>query len=175
MVVAAARMSKQDRRQALLAPHQAEHEASVSARMSKGIQPRGLDALVRWFREVIADEAPVAVHKPGVWRDHGTEAEGGSKLGSPAISDAFRRFIEGVPWQTDPDGYYVMPFRAALSRMSRRWPMAARHLYRLALVDGDWRRHADNVAWQREEMELYVESALRMLWREHSAMGLRLT
>lgn len=168
-------MTTRDRRAASLAPYQREHERSLEARMGKGAMPKGIDALVAWFREVIAAEAPVAIHKGGVWRDHGEHAEGGSHLGSPAISDSFRRFIEGVPWQTDPDGYYVMPFRAALSRMSRRWPMAARHLYRLALVDGDWRRHADNVAWQREEMELYIAEALRMLWREHSEMGLRLT
>lgn len=168
-------MAVRDRRQAALAPYARDHERSLEDRMGRGVQPRGLDALVTWFRGVIASEAPVTLHRGGVWRDHGLDAEGGSHLGSPAISDAFRRFIEGVPWQTDPDGYYVMPFRSALSRMSRRWPMAARHLYRLALVDGDWRRHADNVAWQREEMEIYVAEALRMLWREYSEMGLRLT
>ena len=168
-------MSMAVRRQAALTPYAREHERSMEARMGRGVQPKGLPALVAWFREVVAAEAPVALHKGGVWRDHGQDAEGGSHLGSPATSDAFRRFVEGVPWQTDPDGYYVLPFRAALSRMSRRWPMTARHLYRLALVDGDWRRHADNVAWQREEMELYVAEALRMLWREHSMMALRLT
>lgn len=166
--------SKQDRRRALETPYSNDHERSLEARMGKGVQPRNLDALVAWFRGVIDDETPVSLHKPGVWRDHGEHAEGGSHLGAPAISDAFRRFIEGVPWQTDPDGYYVLPFRSALSRISRRWPMTARHLYRLALVDGDWRRHADNVAWQREEMELYIAQALRMLWREYSEMG-RLT
>ncbi len=175
MALSVQRMSKTERRHALETPYAHDHERSLEGRMRKGAQPRGIDALVRWFREVIAEEAPVAIHKGGVWRDHGADAQGGSKLGAPAISDAFRRFIEGVPWQTDPDGYYVMPFRSALSRVSRRWPMTARHLYRLALVDGDWRRHADNVAWQHEEMELYIESALRMLWREYSELGLRLT
>lgn len=167
-------VNKHDRRQALETPYARDHERSLEARMGKGIAPKGLEALVTWFRSVISDEAPTDIHKAGVWRDHGEHAAGGSALGAPAISDAFRRFIEGVPWQTDPDGYYVLPFRSALSRISRRWPMTARHLYRLALVDGDWRRHADNVAWQREEMELYIAEALRMLWREYSEMG-RLT
>lgn len=168
-------MTVRARRDALARPYQRDHERSMEARLTKGTMPRGIDALVRWFRDVIATETPVTLHRSGVWRDHGEHAEGGSHLGSPAISDAFRRFIEGVPWQTDPDGYYVLPFRAALSRMNRRWPMAARHLYRLALVDGDWRRHAENVAWQHEEMELYIGQALRLLWHEYSEMGLRLT
>lgn len=161
-------------RHELEAPYQGDHDRSKLSAMVKAAPPKGLGPLVTWFRDVIADESPITLHKGGVWRDHGQDAAGGSKLGAPAISDAFRRFIEGVPWQTDPDGYYVLPFRAALARISRRWPMTARHLYRLALVDGDWRRHADNVAWQHEEMELYIGEALRMLWREYSEQG-RLT
>lgn len=165
-------MAIRDRRQAALTPYARDHERSLESRMGKGTMPRGLDALVTWFRGVCHDEPPVALHRQGVWRDHGQHAEGGSHLGSPAPTDSFRRFIEGVPWQTDEDGYYLHPLRAAFDRMSRRYPIMARHLFRLALVDGDWRRHAEAVAWQYEEMAVYVEEALRRLWREYSERGL---
>lgn len=167
-------MSVRERRQATLTPYARDHERSLEARMSKGVMPKGLEQLVTWFRGVCADELPVALHRQGVWRDHGPHAEGGSHLGSPAPTDAFRRFLEGVPWQTDEDGYYLHPLRAALDRMSRRYPLMARHLFALALLDGDWRRHSDNIAWQREETSVYIEEALRRLWREYSERGLRL-
>lgn len=166
---------KPERRAALELPYAREHEASALRAMDKGTAPKGLDQLVRWFREVCQGEAPVAIHKSGVWRDHGTDAEGGSHLGSPAWSDPFRRFLEGVdhPSALDPDGYYRWPLRAALSRMARRWPLTARALYQLALVDGDWRRLADVMSYPDEIMELYAERALDKLWREYSDTRMR--
>lgn len=164
------------RRDALLAPHANDHANSLDKRMRTGHQPKGLPDLIRWFRERCHDEMPEAIHKPGIWRDHGNtpETTGGSALGSPNLYHDFRRLIEGVPWQTDPDGYYRFPLRAALSQLHRGKPFAAMHLYRLALVDGDWRRHADNVSWTAEEMEVYVEAALYLLWKSYSEMPLRM-
>lgn len=162
-------MSKSDRRAALVTPYAREHERSVEARMSKGAQPKGLHALLGWFREVAVGELPVAVHKAGVWRDHGPDAEGGSKLGSPALSDHFRRLTEGTSSQLDSDGCYLFPMRAALDRLARSGkPLTARALFHLALVDGDWRRLADVMSYPDEFMELYIERALFHLWKEFS-------
>jgi hypothetical protein len=169
--------SKPLRRQALEYPHQREHERSIESRMSKGIQPKGLDQLLGWFVELIHDEVPVALHKRGLWHDHGEDAAGGSKLGTPAWSDPFRRFIEGVdhPSALDADGYYKWPLRAALSRMERnRKPLAARMLFQLALLGGDWHRLADQMSYPTEIMELTIERALFHCWREFASEG-RLT
>lgn len=154
-------------RQALERPYQGAHERSVKTAMSRGEQPKGLAALVRWFRERCDEELPVAIHRGGVWRDFGPDAVGASALGAPADTDAFRRFVYGADSELDEDGYYRKPLRAALARMSRRWPFMARHLYRLALLDGDWRRHAEGIAWQYEEVEVYMTEALYRLWREY--------
>lgn len=166
--------NKHDRRAAMLSPHSVEHEASVERAMSKGIQPKGLDALVTWFRVLIHEEVPVTLHKAERWHDHGMEAEGGSRLGAPGWTDPFRRFIESVEHQsmTDAEGFYRWPVRATLSRMSRRKPLTARALYQLALMDGDWRRLADQMSYPDEFMELYIERALAMCWREFSNVRL---
>lgn len=173
-VPADTRQRKPDARRALESPYQREHEASVETVFAKAPEPKGLPALIGWFREQCANELPETLHKAGVWRDYGPDAAGGSVLGAPAPSDPFRRFLENSPSETDADGFYVRPLRAALSRMSRRWPLTARHLFRLALVQGDWHRHADNEGFQREEMELYLERAVFLLWREFAREGLRL-
>jgi hypothetical protein len=155
-------------------PHAHDHDTSLERRFRTGIQPKGLPELVRWFRERCAEELPDALHKPGIWRDHGTDATGGSALGSPDLFHDFRRLIEGVPWQTDPDGYYRFPLRAALSQLHRGKPFASLHLFRLALCDGDWRRHADSQGWTHEEMEVYIEGVLYLLWRTYSEQPLRM-
>jgi hypothetical protein len=143
--------------------------------MSRGIQPKGLPALVAWFRECIHEEAPVTVHKSEVWRDWGHDGDGGSALGAPAWSDPFRRFIEAVdyPSAVDADGRYRLPMRAALSRISRRHPLTARALYQLALMDGDWRKLAEQMSYPDEFMEMYLERALFVCWREYSDVRLR--
>ncbi len=169
------RSSKTDRRQALETPYQRESEASVERAMSRGIQPKGIDQLIRWFRECCHDEAPMTVHKNEIWRDWGHDGNGGSKLGTMAHSDPFRRFLDSVdhPSATDDDGRYRFPLRAALSRYTRTSPLTARVLYQLALVDGDWRRWSDNCGYNHEVGEKYLLTALYELWREFSVTALR--
>ena len=157
---------KPERRTALETPYRREHEASSAALMENGRPPRNLAAAVAWFREQCDNETPATLHKAGVWRDYGMHAEGGSVLGSPALSEPFRRMLEGNPSEVDVDGFYLRPLRAALSRMARHHPLTARHLYRLALVDGDWKRHAANEGFQDEEMSVYLAKALDMLWKD---------
>ena len=169
--------SKSERRQALETPHQREHEASVERAMSKGIQPKGLDALVAWFRECIHNEAPTTIHKNELWRDWGHDGDGGSKLGTLAWSEPFRRFIEGVdrPSAFDDDGRYRLPLRAAIARWARRPDrcVSAQYLYQMALLDGDWRRLADRLSYPHEFMELYMKSCLHEFWREYSDVRMR--
>lgn len=155
---------KPDRRQALESPYRRDYEQSVASALDR--EPANLAAAIAWFRGVCAEELPVTLHRAGVWRDYGLHAEGGSALGSPALSDPFRRFLQDSPSATDQDGNYIKPLRAALSRMSRHHPLTARHLFRLALVDGDWKRHAANEGFQDEEMALYLWGALLMLWKD---------
>ncbi|MBX3031927.1 MAG: hypothetical protein KF809_17405 [Chloroflexi bacterium] len=161
--------TKTERRRDLETPHWRDHERSVERGLSRGVQPKGLPALLAWFREVSEGELPTAIHKAGVWRDHGPDAEGGSKLGTPASSDAFRRLTEGTSSQLDGDGCYLFPLRAALERMARTGrPLTARALYRLALHQGDWRALADQLSYPDEFMELYIERALFHCWREYA-------
>lgn len=171
-----ATVSKSDRRAALISPHAAENEASIQRAMSKGIQPKGLDALVTWFRELIHEEVPVTVHKAEVWRDYGHDGSGGSLLGTPAYSDPFRRFIESVdrPSITDEDGRYRFPLRSALSRISRRDDVMARMLYQLALLDGDWYRLADHMSYPSSVMKAAMRSWLHDLWREYAEVRLHI-
>ncbi len=159
---------------ALDSPYLVEYETSRANLFTTGKPPRTLAAAIAWFRELCHNEVPTTLHKSGVWRDYGLHAEGGSVLGSPAPSEPFRRLLEGSPSELDEDGFYVRPLRAALERMAYRKPLTSRHLYRLALVDGDWRRHAANEGWQDEEMQLYLERALFLLWRDFTHEAQRL-
>ncbi len=164
-----------ERRRSLETPFRHEHERSAEARMNKGIMPKALPELRNWYIQTFNAEVPQNVHKNEVWRDYGEHAEGGSALGSPAYSDPFRRYIENMPSELDMDGYFIRPCHAALSRLGRRKPLIARHLFRLAMSGGDWRRHADNIGWTHEEMELFISEALRLIWREYSEQAVRLS
>jgi hypothetical protein len=162
-------------RRALETPHKADHEASMERRMGKGIMPKALPELLRWYSEGWDAEVPTALHKSEVWRDHGQHATGGSKLGTPAHSDPFRRYLENEPSEMDADGWYTRPMHAALSRLSRRKPLTARALFAVAQCGYDWRGVADRGHWADEMFEVYICEALRMLWREYADEGLRLS
>jgi hypothetical protein len=154
-------------------PYAAEFKESVRTAFERGPQPKGIAALVAWFREQCANEIPMTLHKPGVWRDYGDHAQGGSQLGSLPLGDAFRRLLENSPSELDEDGFYVRPLRAALSRYSRQAPLTAMALYGLALVDGDWRRWATKRGYNYEIAERYLAKALEELWREFARERLR--
>ena len=156
-----------DRRTALLTPHAREHEASLAARMARGVPPSDLAALLRWYAAGWDAEVPMTLHRPEVWRDHGQGAQGGSRLGSPAWSDPFRRYMEGTPSETDQDGSYARPMHAALSRLGRRHPLTVRALFAVAQSGYDWRGVADRGHWAGEMFAIYLERALLMLWAEH--------
>ena len=133
--------------------------------LSRG-EPRTLPELVAWFREALDSETPMTLHKGEVWRDYGQHASGGSLLGTPAWSEPFRRFIAGSEHETDVEGYFIRPLRAALARFRRQHPLTSRHLVRLALAQGDLDRHAANIGWSLEEVEMFMSRALFLLWKE---------
>lgn len=136
--------------------------------MDKGDQPKGLPALLRWYAKAWEAEIPDKLHASGIWRDHGTQAEGGSALGSLPWSDPFRRYLENSPSEIDEDGYFRRPIHAALSRLSRPWPMMSRTLFAIAQAGFLWRDVATRGHWAVEMFEIYTEEALRRLWREYA-------
>lgn len=166
---------KTERRRALERPHQSDHERSVARRMDKGRMPANLGGFLKWYADGWDSEVPTRLHKPEVWRDHGIHAEGGSKLGSPAWGDQFRRYMENVASECDEDGYFVRPMHAALSRIARRYPLTARALFAVAQSGYDWKAVALRGGWADEMFYLYLVQALTMLWHEHRDEVVRLT
>lgn len=162
-------------RVALEQPHRAAHVQSAEARMGKGIMPKTLPALLHWYATGWDEEVPTALHKSEVWRDHGPDAQGGSRLGTPAHTDSFRRYLEGMSSEMDADGYYSRPMHAALSRLHRSHPLTARALFAVAQSGYDWRGVAERGHWAEEMFRVYVTAALMMLFREYSDVGLRLS
>ena len=167
-------MTVRDRRGALLSPHRRDFDASMDRRAGQGVMPKGLSGLLRWYSEGWDAEVPMALHKSDVWRDHGTHAEGGSRLGSPAHADPFRRYMELMPSQTDEDGWYALPMHAALARLAGRWPLTARTLFAVAQGGYDWRGVAERMHYAAEVFVLFLEQALSRLWQEHREQVVRL-
>ncbi len=147
----------------------------MERRMSRGVMPDTLGKLLRWYAEGWDAEVPTSIHKSDVWRDYGTSAEGGSKLGTPANSDPFRRYLEDIPSQTDEDGWFTLPMHAALERLGRRWPFGARTLFAVAQCGYDWRGVADRLHYADEFMHRYLTQALEDLWLEYREEIVRLT
>jgi hypothetical protein len=172
-------------------PHLVEHRASIAASMGRGRQPKGPHQLMAWFLEEWQRELPSRTHKAEVWRDYVgfTEdrmGQGGSLLGTPAYAELFRRYIEGSPFETDPDGRYVRPIHAAIARLCGRrghdgptpkldnGPFMARFLFRLA-HSGDLGHSAASMGIPAQVQLIYAEQALYRLWRVYEvapgAMG----
>lgn len=166
-------------------PYHAEHAGSVAR---KAQPPKNL---LGWFLAEFRAEIPGRIHAADVWRDQvspdeakaGIQAVGGSLLGSPRTSDAFRRYIEGSPFITevaeyeghkDPVTHYAFPLRAALATLAGRgrdtdeYPFMARALYRTALRDGDWDGACASMGIPQPVRKVYIEEALRRLWHRYS-------
>jgi hypothetical protein len=93
-------------------PFAGENRASVARQM---IQPKGYEALLRWFIEGFRAEMPEALHAAGVWRARKPSVDadgrprevvpgehmGGSLLGAPRLADGFRSLLEDSPFATE--------------------------------------------------------------------------
>ncbi len=163
------------RRRALEQPHRDEHTASVERRADKGRMPTSLGGFLKWYSDGWDAEVPTSLHKTEVWRDHGIHAEGGSKLGTPAWGDRFRRYMENADSECDQDGYFARPMHAALSRIGRRYPLTARALFAVAQSGYDWKGVATRGGWADELFYLYLVQAFTLLWHEYRDEVVRLT
>ena len=145
-------------------PHRAEHDAALITRMADGIRPTSLVALLGWYAKGLGSELPAELHEPGVWRDYGEAGVGGSALGSPKWSYAFRRYIEGSRRQTDTDGMYLYPVGAALAHLDKSCPRVVTWLSILAMAGFDYRRAADFAHKAHDEAKAQTFGALTFLW-----------
>lgn len=105
---------KPERRRALEAPHQVAHERSVRAKMN---QPTRLRDFIRELQDAVESEtmAVARLHQSGVEWEPGA---GGSHLGSPRWTAAFRAYVTGNDCDTTVDGDWRWPLRSSLFRLS---------------------------------------------------------
>lgn len=166
------------------APYKAGHDTSAAGRMQRARQPETLPGYLRWYAEAWDDEVPTTLHKVEVWASSGEIVDGsgdkvsdpgGSKLGTRAWGNQFRRYMENVDSECDADGFYIRPMHAALSRMERRWPLTARSLFAVAQSGYDWRGVAERGHWAEEMFYRFLMDAFAALWKEYRDEVVRLT
>ena len=157
-------------------PHRAEHEASRERSASRGVRPKGMAALLRWFLSEWTAEVPDAIHGGELWRGVPGRNEsppkdllGGSLLGTLAYADPFRRFIENRPGEVDADGFYVRPMRAAVADLAGRDENAdswywARYLWMLGCNAGDWLAVGERAMVPYPLARLVAEELLQKVW-----------
>lgn len=149
-------------------PYLTDHMASSARRVGRRAQPRGLRPLLAWYRRECEAHVASRLHGRGVWEDRDDGV--GSRLGSPAYANAFRRFLE-QPREADPDGFYFHPVAVALAeidgpKMSDAWFMA-RYLRAVACSGFDYARVADQLGITPYVVAAYTEAALERLWRAY--------
>lgn len=144
--------------------------------MSELRAPRGLAALLAWFREAWEADYPSdpAIHSRGVWHDR----EASSTLGSPALAPGFADYLMGSPRATTYDpredlwtkgAQYRRPTHAVLARMAGADPesdgaYAARWLFRVACFGFDPRAAAAGVM-PVQVAPTYTHEVLQWAWR----------
>ena len=173
-------------------PHADENTASAERMADRARMPKTLGQLLTWYSRLWDEEVPERLHTGEVWngRQQFRTIEvdgkkrvvdvwpgvlvGGSALGSHADTSLFRRYMESYAAETDEDGYYVRPCHAALGRLATRDHWMARNLFALAQAGYDWRSVADRGGWVHGMYAVYIEEALRRLWREYADRAVRL-
>ena len=134
------------------------HSDSLERTMqAAGKCPTELPGLLGWFNRMLDAEAPAKLHKSGVEPD--------SVLGSPDRTEAFRRYIELDPLESDNAGYYFRPLAAAIATLGTTKPFAAMWLREVGRA-GDWRVVARRRNWTDEETEVYLTTILQLLWHQ---------
>lgn len=94
-------------------PYRSDHERSTIARWER--HPQRLRDLVRELQEAREAEVVTRLHRGGVEWDANS---GGSKLGSPRWTTAFKAYITGPDCDTTEDGDWRWPLRSSLFRLS---------------------------------------------------------
>lgn len=160
---------------------QARLQAHWRSRRRPVREPRGVAALVAWYAASYQEAIPPTLHRLEPWSDQPTAGErqagvrpvGGSRLGSPAYSPAFRAWLEASPHARDAEGEFVWPFRSALARFRGERPQLAALLDRLARCGFDWRALIEQPMYLQQDvvmvlpaepLEVLLEAALTRLW-----------
>ena len=118
--------------------------ASEHARSLQRPEPRGLDALRRWFLAAWEGELKGRMHAAGVeWETPGriergdgsgvTDPGGGNGLGSPRWDGSTRAHLFGPANRTDADGSYSEPMHWTIDYLRRTHPLKAALLRRLGM------------------------------------------
>jgi hypothetical protein len=157
-------------------PYQTEHQRSQERRFDR--TPQRLPDYVREVRDAYQSETVTRLHQGGVEWEPATPGDkdaGGSKLGTPRWSGAFRSYIAGPCCSVDRDsGGWVWPMRSAVYRMelgSRFDQMAARFVFLLMRNDyhvrNAWRELMGMMAdeYAMEGAEIVAAKALDRWWR----------
>lgn len=162
---------KPEGRRALELPHRLEHERSVARAMR---EPVTLSDHRRALARALADEAVQRLHRGGVEWEPG---EGGSHLGTPRWTDAFRRYVTGTDCDTTADGDWVWPLRSSVFRLSISRSgtdrLAARYVWLLAHhrmgVREAWAAQCGRLADPAiaDAAEAWAMEALRRWWRRY--------
>lgn len=152
--------------------------------------PRGLHALLAWFRERFTEEMPEDIHGAALWHDYvsrteakqGVQPQGGSLLGTPAWDDGFRRLMENSPKELEVssfdgskaragDEHYARPMRAAIANVSgadENRSKRTEYLLRVAASGFDWYGPAIKMGIPSFAAAVYAEDALFVLYRTYS-------
>ena len=136
------------------------------------LRPRGLMELLHWFEAEWQDQAPDDLHRFDVWRDYVAANEawlrrgGGSRLGTPAWSEAMRRLLE-APHSADQDGYYLHPLAAAMARIERRDSYMAAFLRAVALAGFQVSPVGMRCGLPESVTMIYAVESLNVLWRAY--------
>jgi hypothetical protein len=161
-------------------PYQQQNDRSKRVKMQP---PRDL---LGWFMDWYYAETTGTPHRRGLWVDAKHRSDpaeyqpvGGSVLGSPATTDAFRVVTDGEAFETVTPEYeghreltnvYKTPLRAALARVAGRGkaddpgPFMSIVLHRTFLRDGDWDGACASMGIVEPVRRVYIESALRRLY-----------
>lgn len=143
---------------------------------------RSLSWLVDWTIDRYQDDLPDRLHGRGPWNgpqqyQQGTpvwpeELVGGSRMASPRLDDAFRRYLEDSPYavaygefdnQTQRDPHYARPFAANLAHLRQTHPLLARRAFFLvACCYGD--TSVPFGPCRPEEQAILYREALRLLY-----------
>lgn len=101
-----------DRRADLLTPHRIDHERSVER---KARVPMTLRDYLRELHAAAESETVTKLHQGGVEWEVGA---GGSHLGTPRWTAAFRSYVTGSDCDTTADGEWRWPLRSSVFRLS---------------------------------------------------------
>ena len=143
---------------------------------------RSLGRLVAWALDRYHDDLPERLHGRGPWNgpqqyQQGVpqwpeELVGGSRMASPRLDDAFRRYLEDSPYavayaeydnMTQRDPHYARPFAANLAFMRHHEPILATRIFFLVACCGGDVHIPYGPSHPAEQAILYRE-ALRLLY-----------